>query len=268
MFLDIHLLSIVELLRYFAGEVTGTELGRKPTQDSIDSIEELHSDIKSMVKRFARLQTATRESIKERNVPPECLIGHLSAYRMFPTVMKEEDKLLAHRQEDLERAESIDKIFSIISPFLSFLDFEILEDIINSKDVGADGDRQNLEEYVRILKEFLDSWKVEPRKICCDESELLGSRVKLGFKLDTDSLSMYRDVKFAIARILDIKVNALQLYSIEEGCVELVFLFPKVAISSLLPLESLGDKLSEVKPQALKIKLVDGNTTESVVFKV
>ena len=199
---------------------------------------------------------------------PLSLVALLSAYRANVAVMKKEDKLLADRQEDLERADDVDKIFVIMSPFLSFLDFEILEDIINSKNLGADSDRQNLADYIRSLKELLDSWKVEPFKVLRDESELLRSRATLCFKLDADSLSMYRDVKVAIARVLGVQVYALQLCSIEDGCIELVFLVPKVAIGSLLPLESLSNKLSVVEPQVLKVTLVDGNTTESVVLKV
>ena len=251
------------------GEVTTAELGQPPSKfASSDEAKQLHSDIRSMEKRFARLQTATRESIKVRNVPPESLVGHLSAYRMFPAVRAKEDELLADRLKDLEKADTIDQIFTIVSSFLSFLDFEILEDIINSKDLGDDNDRQNLAEYIKSLKEFLNSWKVEPCKIYHDESEILRSRSKLCFKLNTDSLSMYRDVKIAIARILEIQVYALQLCSIEDGCVELVFLLPKIAVSSLLPLKSLSNKLSEVEPQVLKVTLVDGSITESVVLKV
>ena len=68
---------------------------------------------------------------------PLSLVALLSAYRTNVAVMKKEDNLFADRQEELERADDVDKI---MSPFLSFLDFEILEDIINSKDLGAHSD--------------------------------------------------------------------------------------------------------------------------------
>ena len=245
------------------------ELERKRKHDC-DEVIQLHSDIKSMERRFARLLTATRESIKERKVLPASLAALLLAYRTFPAVIKKENKLLADHQEDIERAGCIDEIFKIVTPFLSFLDFEILEDIINNKDLGTESDRQNLMEYIRNLKDFLNSWKVEPCKIYRHEGDLsTRSLAKLCFKLDSDSLSMYRDVKASIARILEVQVHALQLYSIEEGCTELVFLLLKVAVSSLLPLKSLSPKISEVKPEVLKMSLVvNGDTTESVLFKV
>ena len=236
---------------------------------SSDDAEQLRYDIKSMKIRFARLQTKTIKSISKRNVPLKRLISLLSAYRTFSAVLeREEEKLLADYQEELKAAGSVDEIFTIMSPFLSFLDYDILEDIIDNKDLGANSDRKNLAEYITSLKEFLNSWNVKPCKVCHDESALSRSRAKLCFKLDTDSLSMYRDVKIAVARILNIEVRALQLHSVEEGCLELVFLFPRIAVSSILPLKSLSGRLSEVKPQVHKVSLVDGNTTESAVIKV
>ena len=255
------------LISFLLSELANGGSKEMPNHNN-DDIEQLHSDIKSMEKRFARFLTVTRNSIKERKVPPECLVALLSAYRMFPAVRKREDKLLADRQEDLESASSIDKIFTIVAPFLSFLDFEILEDIINNNDLGTESDRQNLTEYSRSLKEFLNSWKVEPCQICRDERELIESRVKLYLKLDTDSLSMYRNVKVAIARILEVQVYTLQLCSVQNGCIELLFLFPKTARSIVLPLLSLRHKLSELEPQVLKISLEVENTTESLVLKV
>ena len=71
--------------------------------------------------------------------------------------------LLAHQQEELRRAASVDEIFVIISPFSSFLDFEILEDVIEK--FGAESDQRDLATYFIELKKFLNAWKVEPCKI-------------------------------------------------------------------------------------------------------
>ena len=244
------------------GEVTGTKERKQSSGDA----DQVLSEIKSMEKRFAKLQSTTRESIKQRNVPVVRLVGHLSSYRLFCAVRtREENKYFVDCEKELEKANSIDKIFIIIAPYLSFLDFEILEDIINSTMLGADTDRQNLADYITSLQEFLKSWQVEPCKICQYENEFSNSRVKLCIKLDTVSLSIYRDVKVAIAQILGIEVHALQLCSIEDGYTELCFLFPTRAINTVLPLKSLSHKLSEIQPPILKITLVD---EASVDFKV
>ena len=91
--------------------------------------------------------------------------------------------------------------------------------------------------------------------------------MKFHLKLDTDSLSMYRDVKAAIARILEVEVYALQLYSIEDGCVELVFVCPGIAAS--LPLnDKQREHLFRIRPPVLKMMLVEDSEIDTVLFEV
>ena len=216
-----------------------------------------------MEMKFVRLQLSVRDSLKMRNIPSGRLADFLLKYSFFHSVMTNNQALrLSDQQSDLENALSIDEIFRIISPFWSFIDYSLLEEIVNY--LGADADQKNLAGYVESLNEFLNSWKVKPHKICRHESELLRSRVKLHIKLDTDTLLMYRDVKAAIARIFSLKVAELQLYSIEEGCIELVFLCPD--ITQQLPLSLEG--LNTMRPSVLKVTLVDASETETIIFKV
>ena len=262
----------MKIFTYYFNKITSTGITdvsteRKQKHSHGDEIDQLNSDVQSIERKYAQLQTSTRESLKDRSVPCMRLKAHLLAYRNFRGVTRKESTLLlSDRQRDLEKAESIDEIFVIVCPFWSFLDYEILEDIINSKDLGADSDQQNLAVYTTNLRDFLHSWRVEPRKVCRDDSVSPGSRVKLHFKLDTNSLSMYRDVKIAIARILDIQVSALQLCSIEEGCTELVFLCPNITPS--LPLsDEKKEELFRIIPPVLKVVLGFFNI-EIVLFEV
>ena len=222
----------------------------------------MNSDIESMEMKFVHLQVSVRDSLKLRNVPSGRLAKFLMNYSFFRSVLASKQTLrLRDQQSNLENAE----IFCIISPFWSVIDYRLLEEIVN--DLGADVDRENLAGYITSLKEFLNSWKVEPRKICRYESEFLRSRVKLHFKLDTDTLLIYRDVKAAIARIFSLKVAELQLYSIEEGCIELVFLCPD--ITQYLPLSPWKkEDIFVIRPPVLKVTLVDEFETETVIFEV
>ena len=211
---------------------------------------------------------STRESLKKRNIPYRTLVDVLSDYRSFRSAMtrpSEQTLRFIDQQSDLEKVESIDEIFRIISPFWSFIDYRILEKII--KNLGDDTDQENLAQYITDIKEFLNSWKVEPHEICQHKSDGLESRIKLRFKLNTDTLSMYRDVKAAIARIFSLKVEELQLYSIEEGCIELVFLCPD--ITQQLPLSDEDRKyLFRMSPPVLKVTLVDKLSIETILFEV
>ena len=259
--------------KYCYKPLSGTTLPSGPSRKRKhdDEIQQLDSDIESMEMKFVDLQMSTRDSLKMRNIPSERLSDFLMNYSFFrsvkTTACSRQALRLSDQLSDLQIAESIDKIFHIISPFWSFLDFRILERIINDKDLGDDLAQQNLAEYTSDLKEFLNSWKVKPYKFCRYESEALESPVKLHLKLDTDSLSIYRDVKAAIARIFGLKVEELQLHSIEEGCVTLVFLCHGRTIQSHLS----GEKLEEVfgiSPPVLKISLVDESEIERIIFEV
>ncbi len=235
---------------------------REKRKHSIDDKQQLTSDIKTIERKFAHLQTATRESLKKCNVILMSLVALLTSYRTSRAVIeRESNMLLADQQEDLRRAASVDEIFVIVSPFWSFLDFEILEDVI--KMFGADSDH-NLAEYITELKEFLNTWKVEPCKISRLDDDK--KRTKLCFKLDTDSLAIYRDLKVAIARIFEVDVHALHLHSIEDGCIQLIFLCLEMVHLSVQKRDHFA-QLSQLTPSVLKVSIICGSTSE-VIFEV
>ena len=219
------------------------------------------NDIKNIKKKFTNLQTATRESLKKsETVDLLSLVALLTSYRSSCAVIdKESDMLLADQQGDLRRAASVDEIFVIISPFWSFLDFEILEDVIEK--FGAESDQSDLATYFTELKKFLNTWKVEPCKISRLDDDK--KKVKFCFKLDTDSLAIYRDLKAAIARILKVDVYALHLHSIEPGCIQLIFFC--LEIVPIMALRS--DQIAQITPSVLKVSLINGSTSE-IIFEV
>ena len=230
----------------------------KRTRNEDDSELQQLNDIRSLEKKYALLLTKTRESLKEKNVSPSALASHLSGYRFsVHPVMKDEKKLFADCQEDLRSASSIDAIFMSVAPFWSFLDYDVLEDIIEI--FGTANDRQNLALYITNLKEFLDSWKVEPHKVSqYDFDRSADSQIKLCFKLDTESLSSYRHVKAAVARVLKVQLHTIQLCSIGEGCIELVFFCPSVIDYELLHSLACNEELSAINFPVLKITMVAG----------
>ncbi len=197
---------------------------------------------------------------KSETVDLLSLVALLTSYRTSRAVIdKESDMILADQQGDLRRATSVDDIFVIVSPFWSFLDFEILEDVIEM--FGADSDRHNLAEYITELKEFLNSWKAKPCKVSqLDDGK---TRMKLCFKLATDSLAIYRDLKIAIARIFKVAVNALHLHSIERGCIQLIFFCLEI-VNIIFPRH---DQIAQIIPSVLKVALIHGSTSK-VLFEV
>ncbi len=235
--------------------------------------QQLSSDVRIIRNEYKVLQTWTRLSLKNRKTPPSELIARLSSYREYPAAMKKDDKLLADRYNDLEKAENIDKIFIIVAPFWSFLDFDILEDIINA--FGIDEDKLKLKNYKLKLKEILSSWKVESLQSRClhvdaDDNDDKGCQRLLCLKVDTHTMSTYRYVKDTIANILEVDMFALRVKTVEEGCIKLVFCCPKLSIIHLLPLsQSRNDQIKQIIPRILKMTTMDDKTAlESIIFQV
>ena len=202
-----------------------------------------------------------RESLKKSDtVDLLSLVALLTSYRSSRAVIESESNmLLAHQQEELRRAASIDEVFVIVSPFWSFLDFEILEDVI--KKFGTESDQSDLATYFTELKDFLNTWKVEPCKISRLDDDK--KRVKFCFKLDAESLAIYRDLKAAIARILKVSVYALHLHSIEGGSIQFIFSFLGILHLSFHQC----DQIAQIIPSVLKVSLIHGSTSE-IIFEV
>ncbi|XP_064382127.1 uncharacterized protein LOC135331030 isoform X2 [Halichondria panicea] len=245
--------------------------GRKRKR-SVAMEQQLSSDVRIIRNEYKVLQTWTRLSLKNRKTPPSELIARLSSYREYPAAMKKDDKLLADRYNDLEKAENIDKIFIIVAPFWSFLDFDILEDIINA--FGIDEDKLKLKNYKLKLKEILSSWKVESLQSRClhvdaDDNDDKGCQRLLCLKVDTHTMSTYRYVKDTIANILEVDMFALRVKTVEEGCIKLVFCCPKLSIIHLLPLsQSRNDQIKQIIPRILKMTTMDDKTAlESIIFQ-
>ena len=94
-----------------------------------------------MEMKFVDLQMSVRDSLKMRNVPSGRLADFLMNYSFFRSIRVmtcNQPLRLSDQLSDLENAESIDRIFCIIAPFWSFLDYRILERIIKDKDLGDD----------------------------------------------------------------------------------------------------------------------------------
>ena len=91
-------------------------------------------------------------------------------------------------------------------------------------------------------------------------------------KLDTDvneALRQYRDIKATIARIFGVEVYALQLCSVEDGCTELIFRYPKVAADTVLPLsEDKQFELAQMAPTVLSVVAIGSGYRSIVIFKV
>ena len=180
-------------------------------------------------------------------------------------VWESEDSGLAlfHCRKELLSAKTIDDLFIAILPFESFLDYDLLEKIVEK--FGDKADKENLTQYVTDLKSFLSSWKVKPQNICQYESNT-EHELKMCFKLDSDSMKCYRDFKGSIAKIFRVNVCAIHIAAVDIGCIEIGFFFPKVIAKQSLS-SSQAAQLGALTPRVLRVSVIDG-PSRTVIFEV
>ena len=204
-------------------------------KDIDDSRKQLGISIRDIEKGYALLSLATRESLKQKPITPKSIASFLLFFTGKQAVVDVEKKsLLINHYDELNNASSIDEIFSIISLFCCFIDYELLESIIEI--FGDENDKKRLEQYTTALKQFLIS-KPDSTYIVNDSYRHILSDVgvRLRLKLIQDCVP-YRDFKSSIARIFNVRLHDFCLESFGSGSIELVFVFSRAALQ--LPLSS------------------------------
>ena len=138
-------------------------------------------------------------------------------------------------------ADSIDRVFAILSQYWSFFNYELLEHIINCK--GTPNDIVNLEEYKEELKVFCRRRIDEVPKYALGQISASETTVQMKLDLDHPTLNGIRDVKQRICKILAVPPSTLHIYSTSDGCVELAVWMPTHIRKQLFPVTNKQQKL-------------------------
>ena len=237
------------------------------------TVKQLNNSLMTICKQYRKLSVSTRESLTKRGIMPGELIALLQDFVSSSTDQKEESLLavIGHliNPKNLPEAKSIAEIFHEIAPSMTFLDYDILKHIIDT--YGNDTDKENLTQYEEDLEKFLGSWEVPHNRVKIPRTEggLRDDQVQMCFKLKSlKHMPYYPELKKKIASIFNVAECAIILISIEEGCLEFVFLFPKIAVERLLPLAPIQEmQLAEIVPSVLRVKIVS-QSLEQVIFQV
>ena len=261
-----------------AGTTSGTDTGlasdvsiQPPFQQlSLSEQEELKAmlddDVRKMKRLFGSLVTTTCDSVEER-IPVVKFVKHILALGAYDPAPEERDRSLLdeHRQE-IKGAESISAIFIILSPYWSYLNYEILEYIIEH--YGTSEDTEQLRSYKEKLTDFCKRRIFElpmPVRDNGTENILSPKQKKLIVKLDVRediSCGQFNRIKVMIAKILLVRPATLQISSIAAGCVQLTFLIPKFVAQEIFPLSN--EQKSALSKDVSVIRLECGDYTFEV----
>ena len=225
----------------------------------------LDADVRRMKYQFGCLVTKTRDSVEER-IPLRKLTGSILALGAYEPAPGEPDQsLLNEHREEIKMAESVSDIFIILSAYWNYLNYEILEYIVEL--YGTSDDTKRLKSYDEELQIFCERRIFE---LSLPESgnssgnstgNSLNMRQKKFFvKLDIRDNLKCKDVfriRGRIAQILKVNVSALLIERIDPGCVQLTFLIPRFVADVIFPLSD--EQTSALSKDASVIKLECGD---------
>ena len=126
-------------------------------------------------------------------------------------------------------------IMKLIESKTSFFNYQLIEYIIQLS--GTDDDKQNLENYLTKFSDYAKRRIYECPAIISrsnpSETEL---HVKLDSKYDECTVAELTDFQSRLCRILNRKVYAIRLLSVERGCFKLVYAISDYIVNTTFPL--------------------------------
>ena len=188
---------------------------------------QLKRNYKGITSRYASFGASLRQAVTATGVTLEdfrhFLLG-LSPY--VDDYGDERPRLLDHVKAKIEKADSIVRIFQVLTTdCCSFMDVSIFQSIIDEYEVDINSDVKL--QYSEHLKSYLLNHKISEFIMINPKLDRLKNPDVLILKFNTDlssSITKVLDLKSGIADILGLKSSAaLQLLSIKEGCVVVTF---------------------------------------------
>ncbi len=137
----------------------------------------------------------------------------------------------------VEKATTVCGVFAILNSYLSFIDYSLLEHIIDN--LGSDALKQSMKDYARDMTQFRKDTTINdiiphiPRRLDHHHQGFAEMKVKLDFDVQTTSLEDIDQYRKQLASEFLLSDFALLLASINPGSVHVVWLIPVSVISFL-----------------------------------
>ena len=210
-------------------------------EDKEELEDRLSSGLRGIIYSFARFKSSTIESFENQRTPISKLVDYVLSLGMF--VADIGCKTLAKEDEgNIQKAQCIMDVFSTLRPYISFFNYDILEQVVVR--FGSPKDNVNLEEYVAAFQQFCKRSVFEVPPNVFNQSSRQATDKVLTVKCRSEvctTLESVVVVRRKIAQILDIKTCNLRLCSIEKGCVQLQFLIPSLIADRIIPISPLNE---------------------------
>ena len=141
------------------------------------------------------------------------------------------------KKEEIKKANNIDEIFDILEPYCNYVDYDLLEYII--EEFGTSELQQKMKEYIDELEQFEKKTTVHDLSLASQGKIGVPAHYrKLAVKLDKDpkrfTLHDVRQFKKSVQNDSSLKEYAVLLKGVSCSLVEIILAFPPEAYAKLL----------------------------------
>lgn len=204
-------------------------------------VAELERDTRNIIKSFYELLLAFYKSLKERKVPVEQLVTNLMIIDAFEPVSRQlkSSPLIQEDRDILDNVANIEKVIKVIKLYSSFVNYEVLEHMIEHD--GSQEDKQRLWKYKEDFSQYVKRRVIEgPSHTGVEKGK---GHIKLIMKLDSKyeeyTIKAITDLRVTLSQnVFCITPETLFLYKIDDGCIMLCFQIPLFVYSAIFPLST------------------------------
>jgi hypothetical protein len=217
---------------------TGSKSISKPNEGLSEVVKKdlsfvLETHRKDIVVSYSAYLRCIRKCLKEV-VDVHELRSSLLSMEAFESGSGIQQKLLAGVRAELEAETTIHGILDVVTKeCASFLNVEIFQCIVNAYEIDHG---QKALKYPEYLKDYIGKHKISEFVHINPRLELKSNSEELILKFDVDTmckLTRVTDLQKAVARILKVLPSAIEFYNIDDGCVLVTFLLPKLVAKKI-----------------------------------
>ena len=207
------------------------------------SIEGLEHDSDEIERKFAKLVASILRSLITRNISKEslvaCLMGFSCRRPVFGNTKKSRFRKQRRKFED--PSATVSTVWTIIGPFFSFFDYDVLEMITDT--LGTDQDKQEFAEYKEHFKSYargrlftLQSISSENHPSTSTSKGNTSMIVLLDSSYDNCEIRHLKRLQTNISEVLNMNKGVLQLRKGKKGSVQRMFEIPNFITNDIFPL--------------------------------
>jgi len=214
------------------------DLSRLTHEQQQELVGRLKFESRKIMMRFQELVSTTINSFKSQQIPPDELVSHIMTLGAFdPVIKKPQVPLFQYCFQELKNADTIPKVFLVISDYFSFFNYDIIEHII--KVLGTPEDKAELQRYKEDFNRYTSRrvYECMPQVGPVSETHHADIFVKVDSRYDNYTLAEIKRFSKKLSEILCVSSEGvLRLCKVEKGCFQLTFQVPSFVQQDIFPL--------------------------------